>query len=349
MSRRELYQSDEQVMLRCLELAQCGLGHVAPNPMVGSVITYKGHIIGQGFHERLDGPLAEVNAINSVHDKTLLPESKLYINLEPYYHKSNLSPGIDLILNNKIPEVVVGCRNTTIRGYQSGIDHLSRQGVKTHYGILEKDCFELNKRFFTFHTLHRPYIILKWAEAADGFVAREDHPARSIISEQSRVLLHRWRSEESATVIGTNTALFDNPQLTVRHVPGTNPIRIVMDRTRRLPPDLNLFDGSVRTLVFNEEEDEIKNQNLEYVKVDFEGNILDNLMNALYQRDILSCIVEGGARLINSFVLCNLWDEARVFVSPKKLGMGLRGPLQKRKDCTTSKIGSDELRIFRNH
>lgn len=341
-------QFHEKMMARCLELAAGGLGRVAPNPMVGAVITHNDKIIGQGFHQAFGGPHAEVLAIESVQEKHLLPQSRLYVNLEPCCHFGKTPPCSDLIIRSQIPEVIIGCQDVYKEVAGKGISQLQQAGIKVSCGILEQDCLELNKRFFTFHKLNRPYIILKWAETKDGFIAREDATSKWISSEASRILVHKWRSEEPAIMIGTNTALFDNPQLTVRHVAGINPLRVVVDRTLRLPADLHLFDGSVRTLVFNEECSVQKSDKLEYQQIGFNENMLSNVMSALHQRNILSCIVEGGARLLNSFLNNDLWDEARVFVSPKTFGMGLRSPFLKRKDYQASSIGTDELRVFRN-
>lgn len=336
------------MMRLCIELAENGAGHVAPNPLVGAIVAHKGRIIGQGFHQKFGGPHAEVLAIESVTDKALLAESTLYVNLEPCCHFGKTPPCTDLIIQNRIPEVVIGCQDLYKEVAGKGIEQLKGAGIKVSTGVMETECLELNRRFFTFHRLNRPYIILKWAETKDSYIAREDQTSRWISSEPSRVLLHKWRSEESAIMIGTNTALLDNPQLTVRHVAGSNPVRVVMDRTLRLPTDLNLFDRSARTFVFNEEKNEVKQENLEYIKVSFNEAILENVMIALYERQILSCMVEGGARLLNSFISHKLWDEARVFVSPDTFGMGLRSPLFNRRDFEASKVGPDELRIFRN-
>ncbi len=333
---------------RCLALAQGGLGHVAPNPMVGAVVTCNGEIIGEGFHHAYGGPHAEVFAIDSVRDKALLAHSSLYVSLEPCCHFGKTPPCTELILKHRISRVVVGCSDIFKEVAGKGIAQLKEAGVEVTCGVLEAECLEFNRRFFTFHGSARPYLILKWAQTEDGFVAREDRSSKWISCEASRQLVHQWRSQESAIMVGTTTALLDDPQLTVRHVAGPDPLRIVFDRRLRLPRHLHLFDGAVKTLIFSERRGEKGSENLVFEQIEFGEHTLENALAALQRRKILSCIVEGGAALLNSFIVGNLWDEARVFICPQKFGAGVQSPAITQQNFQTSKVGVDELRVYRN-
>ncbi len=369
---------DNKQIIRCLELAKLGIGKVAPNPMVGCVIVHQNQVIAVGYHEKFGEAHAEVNAINSIVDKTLLKESTLYVNLEPCSHIGKTPPCADLIIKHKIPNVVIGCIDSYSEVAGKGIEKLKAAGIDVVVGVLEEKSKELNKRFFTFHNKKRPYIILKWAETKDGFidvdrsVLASCHPepvegktrqfsqtedkiagqARNdvnnwITSPFSKKLVHQWRSEEQAIMTGTNTALNDNPKLTVREVEGKNPLRIVLDLNLRLPKHLNVFDGSTPTLIFNSLKAEIQ-PNLEFVKIEEGKDVLTQILDELYQRNIISIIIEGGAQLLQTFIDQNLWDEAKVFIGDKEFKTGLKAPKFSNKPINSLQFDTDILNTYIN-
>ena len=337
-------------MHRCLQLAKLGAGTVAPNPMVGAVLIYKNSIIGEGYHQQYGQAHAEVNCINYVKatDQSLIEKSTLYVSLEPCAHYGKTPPCADLIIKNKIPNVVIGCRDSYTEVDGKGIQKLQQAGIKVVTGILGKDALELNKRFFTFHTKHRPYIILKWAQSADGKIANEDFSAVKISSEITNRLVHKWRSEEAAILIGTNTALHDNPYLTNRLWQGNNPIRLVIDRQIKLPAFLYIFDGAVKTVVFNQVKNE-EQPNIIFYKLTAGEDMLADLLNALHQLNIQSVLVEGGAVLLKSFIDKNYWDEARVITNQQlTIGDGINAPQLKNNSLiNTEKIGSDLISFYK--
>ena len=344
--------TNETYMKRCLDLAVRGLGQVAPNPMVGSVIVCDGEIIGEGYHEQYGQAHAEVNAINAVKDKTLLKKSTLYVNLEPCSHFGKTPPCADLIVEHKIPYVVIGSIDTNSLVSGKGIEKLAKAGIDVKVGVLEEDCKKLNKRFFTFHEKKRPYIILKWAQTADGFIdakRNEENTSKpiQISNSDSKKLLHLWRSQEQAIMIGTNTALLDNPQLTVREVKGKNPLRITIDKWLRIPKQFNLFDKTTPTLIFTSV-DEPSQSNLEFVKINFEQAVIPQVLEELYKRNIHSLLVEGGELLLNIFIDEGLWDSARVFISEKELGKGVKAPILKQKPIVKENISGDKLLFYVN-
>ncbi len=340
--------SHKDYMQRCLELAQMGIRNAAPNPMVGSVIVHNGKIIGEGYHMQYGGPHAEVNAVNSVKNPELLPESTLYVNLEPCAHYGKTPPCSLLIIQNKIPKVVIGCVDTFSKVSGKGIEMMEKAGIEVTTGILEKESRELNKRFFTFHEQKRPYIILKWAETSDGFIDKEgNEPGAWITDDVCRVAVHKMRAEEAAIMVGTNTALIDNPALNVREWTGNNPVRIVLDRTLRLPGNLRLFDGSQPTIVFTEKEKEAGN-NLSYVTLDFSQNVIPQILEHLYRQNLTSLIVEGGTRLLQSFIDMNLWDEAFRFIGPTRFETGIKGPKLAAVPTHTTSIGNSKLFAYQN-
>ena len=340
----------EKYMQRCLQLAANGLGNVVPNPMVGCVIVHDDKIIGEGFHANYGEAHAEVNAINSVKDKALLKDATLYVSLEPCSHFGKTPPCSDLIIESGIKKVVIACNDTNPLVAGKGIEKLKRAGVEVISGVLEKEARELNKRFFIFHEHKRPYIILKWAQTADGFIDRkrrdESEPALQISNEHSKRLLHKWRSEEQAIMVGTNTARLDNPRLDVRLVTGENPLRIVLDKNAELSESLNLFDGLQSTLVFTSKR-KAAQANVEFNTIDFEKNILQQVMNALYDNQIQSVIVEGGSKLLQNFIDENLWDEARVFISKAFIGDGVAAPKLNAEPMSIDTIESDKLYLFK--
>ncbi|MFH0867166.1 MAG: bifunctional diaminohydroxyphosphoribosylaminopyrimidine deaminase/5-amino-6-(5-phosphoribosylamino)uracil reductase RibD [Bacteroidota bacterium] len=343
----------EIYLKRCIELAEKGLGYTAPNPLVGCVIVHGNKIIGEGYHHEYGGPHAEVNAIHSVHDKSLLEKSTLYVNLEPCSHFGKTPPCADLILNMKIPEVVIGTEDPNIIVKGKGIKKLLDAGIKVKSGILESSCMELNKRFFTFHQRKRPYIILKWAMTSDGFIDMERKNGeipriKWITDEKLRPLVHKWRSEEQAIMAGTNTVLLDNPQLTTRFWNGKHPVRIVLDRKLRLPETLHVFNGTVKTLVFTGISKENFN-NVEYISIHFSKNIVQQICDELYLRNIQSVIVEGGAMLLQTFIDNSIWDEARVFTGSIEFGKGVKAPVLYAKVNEEIMFEKDVLQVYKNH
>jgi len=337
----------EHYMSECLALAAQGAGHVAPNPLVGAVIVHRDDIIGQGYHERFGGPHAEVNAVPAVSNPNLLRESTLYVSLEPCCHFGKTPPCTDLIINAGIPRVVVGITDNFAKVSGGGIKKLRAAGVEVITNVSTAACFEMNRRFFTFHALKRPYIILKWAETADGFIARDDGTSRWISGEAARVEVHRWRAEESAIMVGKRTAEIDDPALTVRAVAGKNPLRIVLDPELTLPSRLQLFDRSTPTLVFNSVRAAVDG-NLEYVRVS-PGLPLPEILSHLHSRGILSVIIEGGAMLLQKAIELDLWDEARIFRNPLvTFGSGLTAPHLTESPSQTRSIGGDLLNLYRH-
>jgi diaminohydroxyphosphoribosylaminopyrimidine deaminase / 5-amino-6-(5-phosphoribosylamino)uracil reductase len=339
-------------MYRCLELAALGAGQVAPNPMVGAVLVHDNCIIGEGWHQRYGGPHAEVNCMASVkeEDRSRIARSMLYVSLEPCAHFGKTPPCADLILQHQIPTVVIACRDPFRQVNGKGIERLQAGGVKVITGILEEEAKELNRRFFTFHTKHRPYIILKWAQTADGFIAAEPGQRLYISNELSNRLVHQWRSEEAAILVGTNTALLDNPELTTRLWPGNNPVRLVVDMELRLPSSLKLFNEQARTIVFNTLKHD-EEGSLAYYQVTHDVSLVDQLLNAASQLNLQSIIVEGGAKLLQSFIDENNWDEARVIENTElKNNKGLPAPsfngtIKLLKEFALS---GDRIRIYRN-
>ncbi len=339
-------------MNQCLQLAIKGLGNVAPNPMVGCVIVYKNTTIGEGYHQKYGEAHAEVNAINSVKNKELLRDATLYVNLEPCSHYGKTPPCADLIIQHKIPYVVIGSIDTNSLVSGKGIEKLIKAGIDVKVGVLEEDCKKLNKRFFMFHEKKRPYIILKWAQTKDGFIDNKRAgnnigTALQITNSDSRKRLHHWRSEEQAIIVGTNTALLDNPHLTVREVTGNNPLRITIDKWLRIPKSYHLFDKSTPTLVFTAVDTPSVN-NLEFVKIEFDKDVIGQISNELYTRNIQSLIVEGGALLLNNFIDINIWDEARVFISDKTIAKGVSAPVINVNPVSKENISGDELLIYAN-
>jgi diaminohydroxyphosphoribosylaminopyrimidine deaminase/5-amino-6-(5-phosphoribosylamino)uracil reductase len=320
--------SPELYVHRCLELARLGAGHVAPNPMVGAVLVHAGRIIGEGYHMQYGQAHAEVNCIASVKeaDRALIPESTIYVSLEPCAHFGKTPPCADLIIRERIPRVVVGCRDPFPLVDGKGIEKMRAAGISVEVGILEKDCVELNKRFFTFNTQHRPYIILKWAQSMNGKIGGGTSARVLISNEYSNRLVHKWRSEEAAILVGTNTALLDDPALTVRLWKGPDPIRLVIDKDLRLPASLRLFDGRVKTVIFNQLRHE-EQGNLQYYQLAEDSSLVHQLVMALYQLKIQSVLVEGGATLLQSFIDEGYWDEARIITNETlQIAGGLASP-----------------------
>lgn len=345
MEKHELY------MRRCIQLAITGAGHVAPNPMVGSVLVYEDRVIGEGYHQHYGKAHAEVNCINSVStaDRHLIELSVLYVSLEPCAHYGKTPPCVDLILENKIPTVVIGSRDPFEQVDGKGIEKLEEAGVTVITGVLHHECTELNKRFFTFHTKHRPYIILKWAQSKNHKIANADFSRVLISSVYTNRLVHRWRSEEAGIMVGTNTALQDDPALNTRHWRPPNPLRIVVDMNLRLPTSLQLFDGSQKTIVFNNVKDELLS-NVTLFKIDKEPSFVKSILQACYKLQIQSVLLEGGNKLAESFINENAWDEARVIENGELIiDNGLRAPLLSNHKLVSSEtIATDIVSYYTN-
>lgn len=322
--------AEEKFMLRAVELAKLGMGNVAPNPMVGCVIVHNGLIIGEGFHRKYGEAHAEVNAIRSVENPELLCQSTMYVTLEPCSHFGKTPPCADLVVEMKIPKVVVGSLDPNEKVSGRGILKLKDAGCEVVTGVLEDECIRMNRRFMTFHQKRRPYIILKWAQTEDGFIDRARVEAEYgqptwITNDLSRIAVHKMRSDEAAILVGTKTALKDNPSLTVREWNGNHPLRIVLDRRGILPDTCALLDQSTETLVFTEAVMESKH-NLEYIRISFEAGMLDDINAILIARGIQSLLVEGGKSLLESYMREGLWDEARVYIGNTRFGSGIKAP-----------------------
>jgi diaminohydroxyphosphoribosylaminopyrimidine deaminase/5-amino-6-(5-phosphoribosylamino)uracil reductase len=342
--------TNEKYMKRCLELARLGAGNVAPNPMVGCVIVFKNKIIGEGFHRKYRGAHAEVNAINSVKSKELLKYSTLFVTLEPCAHFGLTPPCSDLIIEKQIPKVVIGALDPFKATDEKGIEKLKKAGIKVEAGILEEECNEINKRFFTFHKKGRPYIILKWAQTQDGFIDTErtckDYGKPTwITGDLALRLVHKIRSEEGAILVGRETVRKDNPSLSVRHWTGNNPLRLVIDNRLQLQSNLNIFDGSQRTIIFNSLKNE-ERENISYVKIHKPENTISEILDELYRQNITSVIVEGGRQLLESFIELNLWDEALVFTGQKFFGSGVQAPKLHGKQIASERLDNDLLFVF---
>jgi len=337
---------------RCLELAKNGLGTTYPNPMVGSVIVFDGKIIGEGWHKKSGEPHAEVNAVNSVMDKSLLKKSTIYVSLEPCSHYGKTPPCCDLIIKYEIPNVVIGTLDPNIKVAGNGIKKLIEAEKKVTVGILEADCKELNKRFFTFHEKKRPYIILKWAESQDGFIAHKSKLIQKpvwITNEFSRQLVHKWRSEEQAILVGTNTVIDDNPKLDARDWSGNNPIRVVLDQHNRIPKESFVFDNRVKTIFFCNKKKSTIVENCIFEEIDFKQNIAKQILKVLFENNIQSLIVEGGAKTLQTFIDENVWDETRQFIGSTNFEKGIKAPIIALKKSEKKYIANDLLLISRNN
>ena len=329
----------ESYIKRCLQIAKNGLGTTRPNPMVGAVIVFKNDIIGESFTSAYGGNHAEVNAIASVKDKSLLPKSIIYVTLEPCSHFGKTPPCSDLILKHKIPEVVIGCIDDNPEVAGKGIAKLEAAGCKVTVGVLEHECKLHHKRFFTFHNKKRPYIILKWAETKDGFIAPSSKDQQQpvwITNPYSRQLVHKWRAEEQSILVGTHTVTEDNPSLTVRDWDGDNPIRVVLDKMSKLSSHLNIFNNEAETIRITNEQ------------IDFSLPIANQIATLLYHKNINSVIIEGGAKTLQTFIGENLWDEARIFTGTTEFKNGVKAPKFNGKLISEAKILRDTLRIYYN-
>ncbi len=332
--------TNEKYIKRCIEIAKNGLSVAMPNPSVGAVIVHNNIIIGEGFTSEYGGNHAEVNAIHAVKDKSLLSKSTIYVSLEPCSHFGKTPPCCNLIMDSKIPNVVIGTLDSNKKVAGTGIKILKNAGIHVIVGILETECRNSNIRFFTFHEKKRPYIILKWAESQNGYIApiykKEKKPVW-ITNEFSRQLVHKWRSQEQAILVGTKTVIDDNPKLDVRDWIGKNPIRVILDQNNRIPKDSDIFDNQSETIVISKNE------------IDFSENIVNQICDVLFKKNIQSVIVEGGSRTLQTFIDSNIWDEARVFGGTVFFETGIKSPVLNRKYESKTKIMDDELLIYKNH
>jgi diaminohydroxyphosphoribosylaminopyrimidine deaminase/5-amino-6-(5-phosphoribosylamino)uracil reductase len=342
----------EKYMSRCIALAKNGLGTTYPNPMVGSVIVYDGKIIGEGWHKKAGEPHAEVNAVNSVQDKSLLKKATIYVSLEPCSHFGKTPPCCDLIIKNKIPNVVIGTVDPNVKVAGNGIKKLIEAGIHVTIGVLEDECNELNKRFFTFHQKKRPYIILKWAESQDGFIAPLEKSEKKpvwITNIYSRQLVHKWRTEEQAILVGTQTVIDDNPKLNARDWHGNDPVRLVLDQNNRIPEENAVFDNQIKTIVFTKSTNVDNKENTIFEVIDFKQNIATQIVEVLFKHQIQSVIIEGGLQTLQTFIDANLWDEARIFIGKLTFGNGTKTPQISKSIYKKNLISDDELIIARNH
>ena len=337
---------DEQFMARCIKIAKNGLGSTYPNPFVGSIIVHNNKIIAEGYTSEYGGPHAEVNAISQIKDDSILKESTLYVTLEPCSHYGKTPPCCDLVIAKEFKRVVIGTLDPFAEVNGQGYLRLLENGIDVTLGVLEDECKELNRRFITFHQEKRPYIILKWAQTQDGYMGHDD-VQKWITNRYSRQLVHEWRTEEQAILVGKKTALVDNPQLNTRFWEGKNPLRISIDKFLAIPRNFHLYDQSIPTVIFNAIENR-EDENLKLVKIDFETNIIPPILDYLYQNNYQTLIVEGGSDTIQKFIDMNLWDEARVLSSNAFWNEGILAPIVRGNRISQQKIINDHVTVIRN-
>lgn len=346
--------TDEQFMLRCFDLARNGEGKTAPNPMVGAVIVHNGRIIGEGYHTKFGAPHAEVMAIQSVLNKTLLTQSTLYVNLEPCCHHGKTPPCTQLIIDMGIPKVVIAATDPFAKVNGGGIDVLQKNGIDVTVGVLKNKARELNRFFYTYHEKRRPYVILKWAQSIDGYIDSDRSTTSqptAISSPTSHTLVHRWRTQVQAIMVGANTVLADNPQLTARNWQGNHPLRVIIDPNGRINNNCQVFNNDADTLLFvSRKSNQNYGKRTTQIEINFDENVEQNILNKLYQYNIQSVFIEGGAYTINQFIIKNQWDEARVFISNPHIGAGVKAPqMPTRPPIALSIIEKDELFLFRQN
>lgn len=342
-----LHSNHNIFMQRCLVLAQKGFGNTYPNPMVGAVVVKEGAVIAEGWHQKAGTAHAEVHAIAKLSPKEL-EGTTLYVNLEPCSHHGKTPPCCDLVIAKGIKKVVVGAKDPNPKVAGNGIKALQEAGVEVVVGVLEDACIELNKRFYCFHTQKRPYIILKWAQSADGYMAPKNDVKGSVswISDaHSQQLAHRWRAEEHAILVGRKTVEADNPQLTTRKWSGSNPIRLVLDPNLKIDYSAAVFNNSAQTIIFNELVAEVK-EHLVWEKIE-KGNMLGSLLQIATLHGIQSILVEGGAITLNHFLNAKLWDECRIFYSPKNLNGGITAPIAPNGKIEEKQAVRDFLQIIK--
>jgi len=346
--------SDELYMKRCLELAELGNGSVSPNPLVGCVIVNEGKIIGEGYHKKYGQAHAEVNAINAVLTKfgdeaaALLKNSVAYVSLEPCAHHGKTPPCADLLIRHQLKKVVIGNRDPFPDVNGKGIEKLQNAGIEVIHGVLERECSYVNRRFFTRINQQRPYIILKWASTANGYFASKNSVQQWISGPLAKKLVHKWRTEEDAILVGKTTAITDNPQLSAREWPGKNPLRILIDRKLEVPAGNQIYNDLAKTIVFNEQKTDVVN-NIHYIDMeDMQYYLPQKIAYQLYLMDIQSVIIEGGANILNQFISSGLWDEARVFTSENSWGSGVFSPQINGKIVDIVKVDKDKLTLYEN-
>lgn len=341
----------ENLMSRVLELAARGWPDVSPNPLVGAVIVKDGKIISEGWHRQFGGPHAEIEALRAEQDSSKLKGSELFVNLEPCCHFGKTPPCVNAIIQAGISRVFISALDPNPLVSGGGVSELRNAGIEVNVGLLEKESLRLNKRFYTGQILNRPFVILKWAQTSDGLIARSDGSSKWISSQESRTLVHKWRSEETAVVVGSRTAIVDNPELTVRNLKGRNPVRVLIDPMLRVSKESKLYNSDAPTIVFNTLISS-ESGNISFVQLAGPVFDLSLVLEILYKRGIQSCLVEGGANLINRLIESGLWDEARVFTSLENFSQGISAPLfltplsPTMKAVTEENISSDRLCIF---
>ena len=341
--------TDERFMQRCIELARNGAGTVSPNPMVGAVVVHDGQIIGEGWHRKAGEPHAEVHAINAVHNYALLPQSTVYVSLEPCSHFGKTPPCSDLLIAKKVKRVVIGSTDPNPAVAGKGIDKLRGAGIEVEKGILEQECIRLNAKFFTFHQKKRPFITLKWAQSADGFMDKirkpDERGSFAISGKLAQVFVHKMRAEHDAILIGRKTAWVDNPSLSTRVYAGKSPTPIVIDRFNKLPKDLKIFQNpETKHFVLNEK----VNDSYASIPIRSETEFLKEVLQACYKMDIQSVLVEGGASIHHAILEQDLWDEIVVLQSDLELKEGLKAPHLDFTPIHEEKIGQDRLKIYRH-
>jgi len=337
-------------MQRCLQLAQFGISHVAPNPMVGAVLVCDDKIIGEGYHRHFGEAHAEPNAINSVINRELLQQATMYVSLEPCSHYGKTPPCADLIVSSGIPRVVIGTLDPNPKVAGRGVEILRKAGIEVEVGVMVDECRELNKRFFIFQEQKRPYVLLKWAQTQDGFMdrirANFTEPPLQISNNITRQLTHKMRAENQSILVGANTVLLDNPTLSVRNWSGKSPIRIGIDRQGRIPEDFHLLDGSLPTIIFTEK-DQVNKRHVEFVKINFDENCIHTILAQVYERNIHSVLVEGGPTILNSFIDSGLWDEANIEISPQRIGTGVVAPVLPLQPVTRQNIAGHDWLFYK--
>lgn len=345
-------QKEEFYMTRCLQLAAMGKSTTAPNPMVGSVVVHQGKIIGEGYHTAYGCPHAEVEAISSVKNQELLKDSTIYVNLEPCSHYGKTPPCASLIIEKQIPRVVIGTYDPFPAVSGNGVRMLQEAGVEVKVGLMEAECRELNHSFFSYLEKKRPYIVLKWAQTKDGFIdkVRDEHAVAAptpISGTLSQMMVHKLRSEVQSILVGTNTAINDNPSLTVRHWKGQNPLRLVIDRFDKIPLDYTLFVDQIPTVVYHYGPAG-KENSVEFVALDSTKDLFEQLLNDLYERKVQSVLVEGGRFVLQKFIDSGLWDEAQVEISDIVFGNGIPAPVLDSVEEFSYRVGTSSMRLFKN-
>ncbi len=334
-------------MQRCINLARWGAGRVAPNPMVGAVITHQNKIIGEGYHAYFGGPHAEVNAINSIpkKKKNLLENATLYVNLEPCHHQGKTPPCTQAIIENDIPEVVIGMNDPSPKTKGRGVNYLREKGIEIREGVLSNGVQQLNQRFITYHEQQRPYIILKWAQTQDGYIAPPSREPLSITNNYSLRLVHKWRAQEQSIMVGGKTVINDNPALTVREWYGAHPLRLIVATEETLPPDARIFNEQGETWVFQAEKG-ADSEDIRFIKLSASSNFIVDMLQYLFRANIQSVFVEGGQQLLNTFIAAELWDEARIFTGDMTLGEGIEAPTLRGKLVDQHYLKGDRLYIY---